>query len=376
MDGRPPTSPVASPDMTVSVPQQADQISPSERSGHGQNNGAYLSPSDDSKPRVVYKVEYRDKYYGLLETKIASHPLELHSLPDDHTVLEISSVLTTASTQYSSKDDLFVGQDAPNLETSAAGAFYEGNSSQMGPKTITIYSEKLANALRAVVQYYPSVSLIDRSISITEPYMVLCHHSAELEAYRDSHPSQHSEVYRKETNKDIDLLLSVLRLEKPEVAEEKERYQRSSPVCTFNLLWLLFKPGEACYRRSETGETSASIVRAIKGGSSAGRLAPYRVYTWQLNFDGYKVGRELIKTVIAPFGGEREIRVLDCFPCRFYKDPTENVTNNPNLRQRLVARGQKFWKLTRGRPYVEYSGINLVYPFERVSTLIISKDVV
>jgi len=109
-------------------------------------------------------------------------------------------------------------------------------------------------------------------------------------------------------------------------------------------------------------------VRAIEGGSLAGRPAPYRIYTWQLNFDGYQVGREVIKTVIAPFGGEKEIRFLDCFPRRFYKDSPENVMNNSNLRQRLIARGQKFWKMTRDRPYVEYSGISLVYPFEVVST--------
>jgi len=361
-------SPAESPSMTASVPQQADQISPSERSGHGQNHGAYLSPSDDSKAKVVYKVEYRDEDGRLLETKMASHPLEVPSLPGDHTVLEIFSVLTITGAQDISDDELSVGKDAPNFKTSTAGALYEGMPSQMGPKTITIYSEKLANALRAVVQYYPSVSLVDRSIGITEPYMVLYHHFAELEVYRDSHPSQHSEVYRKESNKDIDLLLGVLGVEKPEVAEEKERYQRSSPVCTFNLLWLLFKPGEACYRRSETGEISASIVRAIEGGSLAGRPAPYRIYTWQLNFDGYQVGREVIKTVIAPFGGEKEIRFLDCFPRRFYKDSPENAMNNSTLRQRLIARGQKFWKMTRDRPYVEYSGISLVYPFEVVST--------
>jgi len=114
-------------------------------------------------------------------------------------VLEIFSVLTISGAQDISDDKLSVGEDASNFKTSTAGALYESMPSQMGPKTITIYSQKLANALRAVVQYYPSVSLIDRSIGITEPYMVLYHHFAELEAYRDSHPSQHSEVYRQES---------------------------------------------------------------------------------------------------------------------------------------------------------------------------------
>lgn len=355
--------------MTASVPQQVDQIPPSGKTGHGQNHvGKFLSPSDESKTKVVYKVEYRGEDGRLLDTRTANHPLEAPSQPGDHTVLEVFCVLTITGAKNISDDRVSVGNDTPSFQTSTAGGIYEALPSKMGPKTITIYSEKLANALRAVVQYYPSVSLIGRSIGIIEPYAVLYHHFAELEAYRNSHPLQHSEDYRNAGNKDIDLLLGVLGREKPEVAEEKERYQRSSPVCTFDLLWLLFKPGEACYRRSETGEISASIVKAVTGGSLTGRPVPYRIYSWQLNFNGYQVGREVFKTTIAPFGGEKEIKLLECFPCRFYEDSLVDVQKDSTLRQRLTARGQKFWKMTRDRPYVEYSGISLVYPFEVVST--------
>ena len=169
----------------------------------------------------------------------------------------------------------------------AADALYNSQPYNISSKTITVHSSKLANALRAVVRYSPSQSLFGRSIAFRAPYSTLFHHSAALKAYRDTHPACHSDEYKRECNDDIDLLLDVLEREKPEVTAEKERYKRSRPVCSFNLLWLLFKPGEACYRTSETGERSAYIIRAVTGGSFKGQPAPYKIDMWQFNFDGY-----------------------------------------------------------------------------------------
>ena len=161
-------------------------------------------------------------------------------------------------------------------------------------------------------------------------------------------------------------MLGALSREKPEVAEEKRRYMKSPPVCTFGLLWLLFKPGEVCYRNSETGETSAYVVRAITGGSAKLRPAPYRIHLWQFNFDGYQVGREIARVVITPFGGEKEIRLLECFPRKYFEDASKGSTTGSMLRRRLIARGKKFWRMTRDRSYVEYDGISLIYPYETV----------
>ncbi len=196
----------------------------------------------------------------------------------------------------------------------------------MSPKTITIHSEKLANALRAVVYCYTDQSLIGRPLSFEEPYKFLFHHFADLETYRSSQPAQHSNNYRDECNKDIDLLLEVIDREEPGVAEEKDRYKGSPPVCTFNLLWLLFKPGEACYRTSETGEISAYIVRAITGDSSNGGPSPYRIYMWQINFNGYQIGRHTSRVVVASFGGGKNFKFdfWNVSPAYFVKIPRKN----------------------------------------------------
>ena len=320
------------------------------------------SHSGESQKKVLYTYKYRDRRGRVRKQETADHPLETASSPSDHTVLEISSVLhdDTSDSDGSSADE------TPSKQNETAEVLFDSKSYKISSKTLIIHSEKLANVLRAVVHYSPDSSLIGQSLSFEEPYRFLFHHSAELENYRSSHPSPHSDTYKKECNEEIDLLLGVLSREKPELVEEQRRYMKSPPVFTFGLLWLLFKPGEICYRKSETGEISAWVVRAVTGGSKRGRPAPYRIYLWQFNFDGYQVGREIAKVVMAPFSGEKDIRLLECFPCRFHKDVSKSPTDDSTLRQRLIARGEKFWKMARDRPYVEYNGISLIYPYETV----------
>ena len=319
--------------------------------------GKVSSPIDESKTSILYTTEYRDDRGRLHGTKSGGHPLEPPSQPLENVVLEIVSVLTVARRQDFSDDDTSKGNAAKKkIKTAVAVSDSEPG---MLSKSITIHSEKVANALRAVIFYSPSHSFGGRPFHFDEPYKVLFHHFGELEAYRYKHPTQHSDDYKTECNKVIDLLLEVLGREKPEIAEEQKRYKRSPPVCTFDLLWLLFKPGEACYRTSETRQTSAYIVKDVTGGSLHGRPAPYRIYMWQFNFNGYHVGREVVKVVIAPFSGEKNIQDLECFPCRYHEDES-------TLRQRLVARGKKFWETTKDRPYVEHDGISQVYPYEAV----------
>ena len=378
--------------MTTFLPQQNDAASPNDKiryplRHHQQTTDPYpsavdsglieeeqnqigedLLTNDVSSTRVIYKVEYRDERGRIIETKIADHPLEPPSQRDDDIVLEISSILTIIPRKKASEENSLSENDSASDKADTAETFNDSKSFKMSSKTLTIHSDKLANALRAVVYYSPSQSLIGRSVNFEEPYKVLFHHSTELEAYRHLHPSQHSNYYRNQCNDDIDLLLEVLRREKPEIAEERERYDKSPPICTFSLLWLLFKPGEACYRRSETGEISAYVVRAVTGGSKEGRPTPYKIYMWRFGFDGHHVGREISKAVIAPFSGEKEIGLLECFPCRYYKGKPAESTDESILRQRIITRGKKFWRMTRDRHYVEYSGISLVYPYETVRT--------
>ena len=340
-----------------------DDLNPPIDGGSQAEAGESSSPGGDSKARIVYSVQFRDGHGRIIKAETADHPPDVPNALGHHTVLEISSIFTVARKHNSDSESSSETEGV----TGNVDALYDSKPYNISSKTVTIHSTKLANALRAVVKYSPIQSLSGRSISFKEPYSTLFHHFEALKAYRDSHPPGHSDEYKRECNNDIDLLLDVLEHEKPEVAAEKERYRRSSPVCSFNLLWLLFKPGEACYRTSETGERSAYIIRAVTGGSFKGRPAPYKIYMWQFNFDGYQVGREISKVVIAPFGGEKEIRYLECLPCKFYEESTEDLAAHSTLRQRLIARGEKFWKMTKDRPYVEYDGTNLVYPFEPVS---------
>ena len=147
-----------------------------------------LSPSDTSDSRVVYRVEYRDSRGRILDKKTANHPLETAPPPGDQIVLEVSTYVTILRENTSDRD-VSSEDEAPRRKPKVADARYYSNSTMISSKTMTIHSEKLANALRAVVHYSPNSSLMSRTFSFDEPYRILFHHSTDLETYRYSHPS-------------------------------------------------------------------------------------------------------------------------------------------------------------------------------------------
>lgn len=77
-------------------------------------------------------------------------------------------------------------------------------------KTLHIHSPLLINALRAVVSYYPGNNMLGEPLVFPEPFHLLAWWWKELEAYKDNHPSSHTDHYRDECNQHIDVLLEFL----------------------------------------------------------------------------------------------------------------------------------------------------------------------
>jgi hypothetical protein len=75
---------------------------------------------------------------------------------------------------------------------------------------LQINSPLLSNAIRAVVSYLPGGSLPWGRISFEEPFCLLVWYRKELQEYKLNHPATHSEEYREECNKHIDVLLDFL----------------------------------------------------------------------------------------------------------------------------------------------------------------------
>ncbi|KAL9118140.1 MAG: hypothetical protein Q9187_005319 [Circinaria calcarea] len=338
-------------------------------SGHGASN---MKLPEDT-PKILYRVEYKTLNGETVLIREGKDPAGLlPPKPDKSPVFEILTTVYANTAEKKGSATESEKSDADSKEGKKRKTLPEGfkNSTQSKSQLLTIRSEKLLNALRASVAYFPGVDL-DAGFSLYEPYQFLTLHRAALQAYKLKHPAWHSEAYRKECNEDIDTLTDFLDTKYGEtVRDEERRWSRSTPVCTFKNLWLLLKPGETCYYRGETGRLEPQITKQLyrhgKGRS------PYTVSAWDIDFDGEDIGAQESTLYIHPFDGEKEIASLDYFPTDFYIELPEDKDNHEGLmKERLIARGKKFWDLAKKISHMEYDGKALTYPHKAIKGRIV-----
>lgn len=145
----------------------------------------------------------------------------------------------------------------------------DGESEVQVPKSentvMVIRSTHLANALTAVVSYFPGISFTGDEVKIEAPYSALLHHCADLEQYKTSQPEAHDEEYASTTAKHIDILLGFLeQTYGQQIREEEERHIRKTPTATFDWLWLLLQPGTVIYTLFDSTWTPFAISRVTK----------------------------------------------------------------------------------------------------------------
>lgn len=235
---------------------------------------------------------------------------------------------------------------------------------------MAIHSKELLNVLRDIISYYPGFSLLTGELRVSEPYQDLYLYREELRAYKIKHPQWHDEAYRVECNRHLDVLFEFLnnRYGKA-VQDEKNRWARKVPVCTFEYLWLLYKPGEVCYLDDFEGINPYITQKLLQGGRVGRTAYTYKIEMWNIDYDGYEVGGCSHTASIAPFEGEKEIDSLKYYPARFHKDTEAAIDahNGRNFQQRLVSRGKTFWDLAKEGPcYRQYSGQTATSPFKKV----------
>ena len=376
--------PQAAPDISDNMSFAADEETRTDNTPEYREDFATEEPYEiasnikslDDTPKILYRVDYRNQdgktiliregadFVGLLPPK-----------PDKAPVFEILTVVhaTVSESRGDTAETVNREPDTSGVDTKerkSKGTLPEGfkNSIQSRAELI-IRSTKLLNALRASVEYYPSITLLDEVFSLYEPWCFLLHHRAALQAYKTQHPEWHNEEYRRKCNADIDTLVDFLDTKYGEmIRDEEKRWSRSPPVCTFKNLWLLLKPGESCYYRQETGKLEPQITKRLLRSSKS--HTTYAVIAWNIDFDGDEIGEAATTFYIAPFDGEKEIAALDYFPTKFFVEPPKDkqVHGGLSMQQRLIARGRKFWELAKKSSYMEYDGKALTYPHKAVCT--------
>ena len=250
---------------------------------------------------------------------------------------------------------------------------------------IHVHSRALQTAFRKIIQYYPSQLLTGTNVRIRRPYRALMHYFEELRAYRGTYPGHHDKdrqndaarldqqgYYRgdacnEETAHDLGILLDYLWPEyRREVVPELRNYGQSMPVATFDMLWLLFKPGEDVY--TKVGERLQGFVvesAELKEKTPNPYGQPLRnrkdrynrfiITVWRLAYTGRTVYREKHKFSILEYQGERDITSLDIYPAYFLDKKDGGAT-----RSKLEAQGTKYYDLIKKCPrHMTYEGTTL-----------------
>lgn len=324
---------------------------------------------DENEQMVTYSLEYRDSgdnyiatvpWPRLFDLSAARKGIDLK----ERIIFEVVTVLDTSipsdGHRYrSEKDDLLEEGIVDNPKIKVAVRF----------NRMTIHSNRLIKAIAQVVTYYPSEKLEGEFIEVAEPYPLLVHYMEELEAYRATYiePDFGSPIRTeeeaitthpacdKETSNHVGILLDFLRdsIYQTHIKDEEARHARL--VCTFRMLWLLFKPGKTVYMESN-GQLSAYVIQAVDFGNdilstTIGKWPkPYIIDLWNLDFDGRFVGRSSVTVTIPHFDGERQIKSLKIFPCEFVDREDGGET-----RRKMEVYGKYWYELLQGRQ-IFYSG--------------------
>lgn len=299
-------------------------------------------------PEILYKVQYKDYSGNLKGTKILDEPYKLKKVVYSNGEVPILEVLYSVTVWFPKiykrgKKDL----DESDEEKDESKRKFDER--ELAQKELVIHSEHLIKALRSIVQYYPGQSLLGDTITIREPLSILVHYRKELQEYQETCEDA-------EMRHHLTVLLKYLETNLGDkILEEDARYKKPTPVATFEMLWMLYKPGKDVY--AEIDEQRGGFVvqssEPVTKDREYGRPMPLKVKMWYLDYNGIKVGRRQHEVTIAPFEGEREITSLKVIPAEF-------LDSMPDIapRKALEARGEKFYSMLLGKQ-MDYNGFSM-----------------
>jgi hypothetical protein len=237
----------------------------------------------------------------------------------------------------------------------------------VGATVIEIKSRPIIHALQTVIGYYPDLSLTGDTVRIHEPYAPLYHYRQELLEYHDQLVSatRRDDCQEDETlPRDIKLLLDLFEeLWGQRVRDELERYDRPAPTCSYDMLWMLYKPGLDVYVDFLQSKVyDAFVFRSLEVDFDSGTATHYKIDFWCMQGDTVYVGpgRAEFKS-IRPFAGEKEIADLAIFPCKFMTAEKHGTTHDVRHEQ-LVKRGEMFFHLMKGVQYMSFDGKSADWP--------------
>ncbi|KAK7710327.1 hypothetical protein SLS64_005912 [Diaporthe eres] len=213
-------------------------------------------PEDDEpgqcRPWIRYRTELRHRVTGELVHRSDSDEPQQRELEsqDEHPIFELITRYETGGSKLE--------QAREELQEPSAGQILDSAPSY----SLRIYSPAILNALRSVVQYYPSQDLTGSTIEVKWPYAILVHHYDELKEFKENCGAKYPDelcAREKDASTHIVHLLNFLDDNIMErVWAEAERLKEG--FHTFENLWIMFKPGSTVVFRNLHSEWKAMVV--------------------------------------------------------------------------------------------------------------------
>ncbi|KIW07003.1 uncharacterized protein PV09_01898 [Verruconis gallopava] len=217
-------------------------------------------------------------------------------------------------------------------------------------RTLQINSPQLLNALKDVVEYYPSESLdFTNQVSYDSPYELLYHHRSQLESYKEN---QNDEM----TSEHIDLLLHFLASEAGDKGKDAEKALASGLV-TFENAWMAYKPGELIFT-SSYGQDRLYILNQTGYHKDNCRGRYFQLSCNFSSCDGENVGTAQTNLVIwekDDFVGKTASKItsLSAIPLKYLDEDQQEL-----IKAKLTERGKRYLEI-RGVKSWEYDGLYL-----------------
>lgn len=214
---------------------------------------------------------------------------------------------------------------------------------------IEIISPAIRDALRSIVDYYPGQALDTRSIRIGWPYALLAHYDEALGKYQElfgEHKCDKLGCPGEYTHKHVGILRNFMRQSVGDtVNEERKRHKRG--FATFEMLWLLYKPGDdILVDHSRVGEYEPFVMGSVHVQATDGSIRFYTVAYWNMNADIDMIGPSSMSITIYPFAGEKEITSLLAYPFK-YLVHDKSGNDAEKVKRGFVERGRMFFNLQR-----------------------------
>lgn len=310
-------------------------------------------------PHIVYKIQYKhDISDEVVHTREDANPISYQKLAESSRIPIIEHITELYTTTKSAEGDGQVKDVAQNVVRASK-------------PYLKINSPAIINAMQSVIDYYPNQEFTGSSIEVDEPFSVLIHFEQELADFREkfapSNLNQETELCEREkdTYEHLGVLHKFLH-ERHDAAIRDELQRHERGYATYEMLWLLYKPGTTVYGDFQLeGKYSAYVVQSVSGGVIHGRAVQYDLTLWFLDYDGNYMGRRMKSRFQQPFSGEKEITKLECVPLKFWKADEKRPYD---LERHLVQRGKMFFKLA-SRRCMHYDGTTESFPREPVGIL-------